>query len=330
MKNLRLIIFLLLQVCSSKLLLAQVDAHFSQYYANPLWLNPALTGVINGNARLTAQYKNQWASINNAYQTGGLTGDFRADDHIGLGINVLDQSAGSNSYNYFTGYGSFSYGFAISNDGNHRISFGLQAGIVNRTFNMNNLQFGNQFNGVGYDPSLNNFETFTNTVTTVFDSNAGVFYYDGTPDKSANVFGGVSVGHLNRPKDPFSNALDARIPLRYTFHGGVRIKAGYSLDLTPNFLYVQQQKASIKAAGLYSEFKIDNDKGLILGALYRVNDAAVANVGFRVNSLIIGTSYDFNTSSLNQATGGRGGLELSVSYVFLKHLSLPEPICPRL
>ncbi len=148
--------------------------------------------------------------------------------------------------------------------------------------------------------------------------------------KTVNAFGGISVAHLNRPKDPFTSVADSKIPIRYTVHGGLRINAGDNLDLTTNLLYVQQQKASIKAAGVYSEFKFDGNKGLILGALYRVDDAAVANVGYRVNSLIIGTSYDFNTSSLTQATSGRGGLELSLSYVFLKHLQVPEPICPRL
>ncbi|MEO6498226.1 MAG: type IX secretion system membrane protein PorP/SprF, partial [Mucilaginibacter sp.] len=36
---------------------AQVDPHFSQYYANPLWLNPALTGVIDGDLRFNSIFK---------------------------------------------------------------------------------------------------------------------------------------------------------------------------------------------------------------------------------------------------------------------------------
>ena len=41
---------------------AQVDPHFSQNYAYPLYLNPAFTGVIDGDYRATAIYKNQWLS----------------------------------------------------------------------------------------------------------------------------------------------------------------------------------------------------------------------------------------------------------------------------
>ena len=38
------------------------DIHFSQFYMSPLNLNPAMTGVMNGNIRLTGNYWNQWAS----------------------------------------------------------------------------------------------------------------------------------------------------------------------------------------------------------------------------------------------------------------------------
>lgn len=331
MKKVISILLLLLTTGAATQLKAQVDPHFSQYYAYPLWLNPALTGVINGNGRVSANYKNQWASVNQAYQTAAVSGDFRATDKVGLGLTILDQSAGGNSFNYFSAYGSFGYGVAISTDGNDRLHFGLQAGVINRSFDMSRLQFGNQYNpGSGFDPSLPSYERFSNTNTTVFDANAGIFYYNGDPNKIVNAFGGASVGHLSRPKDGFSGDDKARIPLRYAVHGGGRIHASPSFDITPHALYIKQQKAEIKALGAYSEFKLNYDQGFILGGLYRWNDAAVANVGYHVNSLIIGASYDFNTSSLTRATSGQGGIELSISYVFRKRFQEPEPICPRL
>lgn len=331
MKKLYYIILMLLIEGATTQLKAQVDPHFSQYYAYPLWLNPALTGVINGSARVSANFKDQWSSINRAYKTTALSGDFRASDKVGLGLTVLNQSAGGNSYNYFSTYGSFGYGVAISADGNQRLHFGLQAGIINRSFDMSQLEFGSQYNpGMGFDPSLPSFESFSSTNTTVFDAGAGIFYYNGDVDRTVNAFGGLSVGHLSRPKDAFSADNNARIPLRYSVHGGLRIHASDYFDLTPHALYIKQQNAEIKALGAYSEFKMENDKGLILGGMYRWGDAAAANVGYHVNSLIIGASYDFNTSSLIRGTSGQGGLELSVSYVFRKRYQEPEPICPRL
>lgn len=310
---------------------AQVDPHFSQYYANPLWLNPALTGVINGDYRINANYKNQWADINNAYHTAAVSGDYRATDKVGLGFSILDQSAGDNTFNYLSAYGSFGYGISISNDGNQRLNFGLQAGIINRSFDLSKLQFGSQYNPVsGFDPGITSFENFSTTNSTVFDANAGIFYYDGDPLSTVNPFAGVSVDHLSRPKDAFSAAVGGKIPIRYNVHGGVRIKVSDFFDLTPNALYIKQQYTDIKAVGVYSELKFQNDNGLILGALARFNDAIVFDAGYHVGSLIIGTSYDVNTSSLNRATNGRGGIELSLSYVFHKRFQEPQPVCPRL
>ena len=334
MKKMNLIIALLLQIVVTGKLKAQIDPHFSQYYAYPLWLNPALTGVINGDSRVNANYKSQYANVGGSYNTSAISADFRPTDKLGLGINVLDQSAGSAGYNYFSAYGTLGYAISISNDGYKRLSFGVEAGIINRSFDPNKLQLGSQFNyDLGaYDPSMSSGEIFSQTNSTIFDAGAGVFYYDGNPLNNANLFGGVSVSHLNRPTDPFAveGNTSAKLPIRYTLHAGVRIKAADFFDIIPHAIYIRQQEAQEKALGGYAEFKLQNGNGLIGGMMYRFQDAAIANVGYHINSLIVGASYDFNTSTLNRATNTQGGIELSLSYVFKRHINEPEPICPRL
>ncbi len=77
------------------------DPHFSQFYASPLTLNPAFTGKFDGDYRLAANYRNQWASIPNAYTTASASLDFGIlkkslpkGDIFGLGFSgVSDQSA---------------------------------------------------------------------------------------------------------------------------------------------------------------------------------------------------------------------------------------------
>lgn len=332
MRNRIIIITAVLQLAIAGTLKAQVDPHFSQYYAYPMWLNPALTGVINGSARVTANYKNQYANLNNAYKTTAISADMRTDQNVGLGLNVLNQAAGDVGFNYFTAYANFSYGITVSADGNQRVNFGLQAGLLNRSFNPGKLQLGSQYDPLmGYNPSMPSNESFGVTSTTVFDAGAGVFYYNGDPSTNANFFGGLSVGHLSRPKDPFAvQSNGSRIPLRYTLQAGLRIKMAEAVDVTPHAIFVKQQNAQEKLLGAYTEMKMSDDNGLILGAMYRFGDAAIANVGYDVKGLIIGASYDFNTSSLNRATNSMGGIELSVSYVFRKRVNQPDPICPRL
>ena len=333
MKKSTVIIFIaaLLQLGAINVLKAQIDPHFSQYYAYPLWLNPALTGVVNGDMRINLNAKDQWRGISNGYKTGAVSMDFRPTEKLGVGFNVINQAAGTAGFSYFAAYGSLGYGIAISEDGNQKLHFGLQAGVINRSFDTGKLQLDDQYNPItGYDPTAPSFENFATTSAMVFDASAGVFYFNDNPESTANLFGGVSIAHLTNSKDPFAvQGINSRLPMRYTFHGGVRIKASDNFDITPHAVYISQQKNQIKALGAYSELKFEDDKGLILGAMYRINDAAVADVGYHINSLIIGVSYDFNTSALKGATSGQGGFELSMSYVFRKHLKGPAPICPR-
>ncbi|TWI99892.1 type IX secretion system PorP/SprF family membrane protein [Mucilaginibacter frigoritolerans] len=309
---------------------AQVDPHFSQYYANPLWLNPALTGAFDGQTRITANFKNQWAGIANGYTTGGLSMDFHPTDKVGIGLNILDQAAGSAGYNYFTGSLSFGYKISVSDDGYKRLHFGLQAGFINRSFSPSKLQLDDQYNPeVGFDPTLPGFENFSATNTFVFDSSVGVFYYDANPDNKVKPFGGVSVAHLTDEKDPFSvDGLKSTLPMRFTVHGGVKINASDFFDITPHLIYIRQQENQIKGLGAYSEFKLQDDNGLILGGMYEINEAAIADVGYHLKNMVIGISYDFNTSALNTATSGQGGFELSLNYIFGKKSNSTADVIP--
>ena len=52
------------------------DPNFSQFFASPLTLNPALTGKFDGDFRVAGNYRNQWPAFNNAYTTSTLSLDF--------------------------------------------------------------------------------------------------------------------------------------------------------------------------------------------------------------------------------------------------------------
>jgi type IX secretion system PorP/SprF family membrane protein len=329
-KKIMITMAVLLQVVIVSQVKAQIDPHFSQYYAYPLWLNPALTGVIDGDGRISANYKNQWATINNAYQTAAISADLRATDKLGIGFNFLDQSSGSVGYNYLTAYGSLSYAIILSENGYKQIHFGVQAGMISRNFDVNKLQLDNQYNPLfGFDPTMPSNEHFATTGASVFDAGAGIYYSDSDPSKTANIFGGFSISHLNQPKDPFATeGINSSLPMRFTVHGGVRFETADMIYVTPHFIYMQQQKAQEKAIGLNSEFKSDNNNSFILGAMYRFNDAAIANAGYHFNNTTVGLSYDFNTSALRAASNSQGGIELSISYVFNSHSQNREVVCP--
>jgi len=52
------------------------DPNFSQFFASPLTLNPALTGKFDGSFRVAGNYRNQWPTINNAFVTKTVSVDF--------------------------------------------------------------------------------------------------------------------------------------------------------------------------------------------------------------------------------------------------------------
>jgi len=309
---------------------AQIDPHFSQIYAYPLWLNPALTGVFDGDARFTANFKDQWTGITNGYQTGAVSADYKATEKVSLGLNLINQVAGSANFDYFAAYGTFGYGVAISGDGTKKLHFGLQVGFIDRSFSPGMLQFDGQYNPlIGYDPNISSGENFLASDAIIFDSGAGIYYEDASAGDKVQLFGGASIFHINGAPDPFAApGTKTVLPVRYNIHGGVKIMASESLNITPNVIYVRQQQNQIRAADIYAELKSKDDNSLIFGAMYRWDDAVVASFGFHIKSTVLGISYDINTSPLNMATNGRGGLELSLNYIFGSHSANPSNASP--
>lgn len=310
--------------------IAQIDPHFSQYYANPLWLNPALTGVTDGDYRVNINAKQQWGSISNSFLTGGASFDMAPVKNLAFGVMVLNQNAGDISYNNLSALVSGAYRIHFGNTGQNMINFGLQAGILNKSFDPSKITLGNQFNPVtGYDPNFGINESFASSNTLVPDVNAGIMYFDGNPDQVVNVFAGATAAHLTRPIDKFLGT-DVRMPIRYAVHGGARVKVTDMLDITPNALYMRQGNAKETSIGAYAKVAINTEADLMFGSNYRLDDAAIAFFGLNIKNMVIGLSYDFNTSSLNKATRSQGGLELSVSFTRRKGIIGPNFFCPRL
>ncbi len=310
--------------------IAQIDPHFSQYYAHPLWLNPALTGVTDGEYRVSLNAKQQWGALSNSFLTGGASFDMAPVKNLAFGAMVLNQSAGDIGYNHLNAMVSAAYRIHFGGQGLNMINFGVQAGVLNKSFNPSKITLGSQYNPVtGYDPSLGISESFSSSNTLVPDVNVGVMYFDGNPDQKVNAFGGVMAGHITRPIDKFLGN-DVRMPIRYAAHGGARVKLNEQFGLTPTALYMKQGNAREIAAGGYAEYMVNAETDLMFGANYRVDDSAIAFFGLHLKNMVFGLSYDFNTSSLNRVTGSRGGLELSVAFTGRKGILGPNFFCPRL
>ena len=87
------------------------DPHLSQFYAAPLYLNPALTGAFSGNYRLNGLFRGQWGSVlqNESvpmYRTYTFSADFRTnraftkEDAFGFGASFVGDHAGEAKFGY--------------------------------------------------------------------------------------------------------------------------------------------------------------------------------------------------------------------------------------
>jgi len=315
---------------------AQVDPHFSQYYVYPSWLNPALTGAFDGSYRVAGIYRSQWGAVSSSpFATKGLSFDMTTDRNLNIGASVLNQTAGNGGYSYTTGYINVAYtGVRFGANDRHRVAFALQGGVIDRRFDLSKLTFGSQWDPAtgAFNPNRPAAFDVQAPKETTFDAGAGVLYFDAAPGKKANVYAGLSVGHLTRPSDRFGNTGNARLPMRTTFHGGVRINLTENFQLTPNGLYLRQGNAEEYMIGTYGQYKVNPQTDLLLGANYRVNDAFVPFAGVSHKNLTLGLSYDVNTSDLGRLVRGANAFELSLTYIMRRRARTPEVefVCPTL
>lgn len=299
---------------------AQTDPHFTQNYTFPLYINPALTGSGDGLYRATAVYRSQWGSIGNPYRTIGVSFDTRTTRNIALGGSLLNQTAGDGGFNYLNAYASVAYtGVKFGTSLEHRVVLAMQAGIISRNVNPSKFKWGEQWNPItGYHASNPTTETFARTSSTVLDIGAGALYYDASPGKKVNSFGGMSFFHINKPDDPIVSAQNTTlntIPLRFVMHGGVSINISEKMSVVPHALLFRQGTAGEIMLGAYLQMKVNDETDLMAGAYYRHKDALAPFLGFDYKNFIVGISYDANTSKLGAMNRNVNSFELSITYV---------------
>ena len=316
---------------------AQTDPHFTQNYTYPMYINPAMTGGSEGDYRVSAVYRSQWGAVGNPYRTTGVSFDSRTPHNIAWGINLMNQSAGDGGFNYFNTYASIAYtGVKFGYDNQHRIVFAMQAGMISRRIDQTRFKWGEQWDPItGYNSSNPTSESIATTSATTLDMGTGVMYYDASTDKKANVFGGFSMFHLNKPSDPIISTQSVElntIPYRYTLHGGVSFSLMEGITLVPHFLYNQQGNARETMMGVYAHKNVNEETDIMLGAYYRYKDAFAPFFGIDYKNFLMGVSYDMNASKLGMTTRNVNSFELSLSYSKRKGTSSFFDFihCPRL
>lgn len=311
---------------------AAQDFHLSQYYASPLTLNPANTGMYDGDHRGHVQIRSQWQSlVTNPFTTALLSYDkpWLRDRKYGYGGYLIHNTAGRGGLTLLSVMLSGAYNIPIDPHREHTLTTGLQLGITHRSVNVSNLTFDNQYsfsyNGGDFDPSLSNGENFTRTGFVMFDANYGISYRFRREDLSISPFGGFALQHLTGPKETFLGSNN-HFPRRWNFYGGADYKINEKITATPHFLLMYQAKnTEIKFGALGFYYLEKSDAWVFLGPYYRNRDAAVIHAGLIYKKEYrAAISYDINTSPLKSLTRSRGGFEITFTYTREKADKVPS------
>jgi len=301
------------------------DPNFSQFFASPLTMNPALTGKFDGVFRVAGNYRNQWPSINNAYITGTASVDMGIlknripeGDQFGIGIMGFTDRAGNGALT--SNYGALSVAYHKSLDENsfHQLGAGFQGTYMNKRLNSSKIVFQDQLTPFGFTGVSS--ETFAGQQLNLnyFDLNAGVFY-NGSTNGYNNFYLGASMYHINRPKETFQQGGNFTLATRTTIQAGGKIPIG-----SYNFIHLaanhsMQAKAHNTIVGGSFSLNVNNDEenptNVYLGSWYRFGDAVIPYMGLEFGEWHFGASYDVNTSQLKTASNARGGIEISLIYI---------------
>jgi type IX secretion system PorP/SprF family membrane protein len=295
------------------------DFHLSQYEMQPMYYNPAVTGLFfddNVKMRVCGSYRSQWQKLQGKpYSSVGVSWDMPLDDRFGIGVQVMDHIAGTSNFGTFQFLGSGSYKITDVNSKNHILTAGLQLGFFQKRFNDAALLFENQYDATnGLDPNLPDGELFPRYNMFRFDANIGVYYKYIDKNGKFDPSIGVGVYHLTMPNESFTGQKH-RLPIRWAVTGACDIHAREDLTFTPNILFMYQRKAMEINAGLLADYAVSGSEySLLAGGSYRHKDAIVIHLGFKQAGNTFRISYDVVTSNLKNYGGRRGGFEMGVIY----------------
>ena len=299
-KKVLLLVVAVMSVCAG---IKAQDPHFSQFYANPLYTNPALAGTAVC-PRFSLSYRNQWPGLD-AFKTFTASYD-QHFDFLSGGIGAMIMSDAQSDF-YRTNTAALIYSLRLKISRDVYFNMAAQASLTNRSLDWDELSFPDMI-----DPRYGYIYTTmaerpSDLSHTYFDISTGMVIY------GENWFVGASAANLLRPDDGFLSYN--RIPIRFTANAGMRFNLARDQRRTnaffgapiisPNLIYSYQGNFQMINYGLYLDWS-----PFIVGAWFRQaitfenSDALVLMFGVQHESLKIGYSYDITVSKLSNVSGG--------------------------
>ena len=335
MNVLRLNLTLALLICLISGVVSQ-DLHFSQHFNSPLNLSPGLTGVFNGDYRVTGSYKSQWRTVPVDYLTFSGAVDIKLDQYgsrkgnFNVGLLFDYDQAGDLELSLANIAGLVSYSFRLNKK--NFLTPGVSIGYNQRRLKPGNATTGNQWNGFEFDPLIPAEVPFVDNNSFVDFSVGANYRYQNGYRKFYDL--GVGLNHLFSPSQSFEEApsYEADLARRWSVYGMVNHALGSKLDLLLNAMYQKQdphQEILLNAqAKIYLNKNSDRDIALHLGLGARLGDSWYPMIAVQMHRLYVSANYDITYSDWKDKNNGRGGLEVHVAYRFAKVPPVMFKPCP--
>lgn len=271
---------------------AQQETQQSLYFFNPLLVNPGYAGSQEA-LSVTGIVRSQWVGFKGAPKSQFLSIHTPLkNDHIGLGLSfVNDQLGATKNTGVFV---DFAYSIRL-NAKNHRLVFGLKAGVDFYRTNFSKLGVNDGTDGL----YLNGY----NYSTQFFNAGAGVYYY------GKRFYIGASTPRLlDNSMNVSGTKVLTQVKHYYAF-GGLVFKLNSRINMRPSFMLKYSQNAPLSVDANLSFLFYDK---IWIGGMYRYNSAAGANIMFKINQgLSIGYAYDFTLNAINNYSSGSHEIMLS-------------------
>ena len=297
------------------------DPQFTQFYATPLYLNPAFTGLTYEH-RFTANYRNQWPGVKRAYTTYMATYDYNISGlNSGIGFFLLQDKAGSS--NLVTTQSGFNFAYRIKVGKFAEARAGLQLVNVQKKLDNTKLIFNDQF----ITGSAISQDAISIDKISYLDVGLGGLF------NSTNYWGGFALKHINQPNASMVGNIEP-LPLFMSVHGGYRYiitargagKTKLEEFVSASVHYRHEQKYDQLDIGAYYFKQLINIgiwyRGLPFkkykpGYASRESIALLLGLEIPDKNLKIGYSYDLTVSKLS-INNTLGAHELSLVYEIAK------------
>jgi len=312
-------IFLLLITAMAK----GQDPSFSQFFASPLNVNPALTANTTADWRLISNLRNQWLAKTSSYTTGTVSYERKLfqnkmegteeKNRFALGGMMMYDRAMYGAVN--NNYASFnmSYNVLLSDyPVTHRLGTGVGFIYGDRRVDYSALTFEEQFTGVDFNANLPTGEFSLNNMKPYLSISVGLLYSMNTERNNLDI--GISTFHVNRPKQTFIEDEKQFLARRNVIHANFETFINDYLVLNLNSIYQEQSKASyFSAGGGFGYYMQTNEEILINGGLWLWSNKAVfPYLGVSFNRYQVGMTFDVPTKIVQSELIRQNAFEFSI------------------